>query len=254
MKRLKEKVILVAGAGGIGEGLAKRYAAEGAQVILGDIDLQSAESVVADIRSERGEAIAAYLDGSDPLSVDSVIATCIEMYGGLDGVHINFASLADSNREQGILELPLEIFDQTQNVNVRGYYLCTRAALPALLARGGGSIVYTSSIGAYTGGDSQVAYCMSKAAGHALMRHVATRFGPSGIRANTIAPGLILHAKAEAAISPELLEMCCAKAKIKSRPGRPNDIGALGALLMSDEGSYITGQVICVDGGTTMRP
>ena len=254
MERLKGKVILVAGSGGIGEGLAKRYAAEGAHVVLGDINLPSAESVVADIKKENGESTAVYLDGSDQLSVDSAIATCLEIYGGLDGIHINFASLADSNREQGILELPLEIFDQTQNVNVRGHYLCTRAALPALLARGGGSIVYTSSIGAYTGGDSQVAYCMSKAAGHALMRHVATRYGPSGVRANTIAPGLILHAKAEAEISPELLEMCCAKAKIKSRPGRPNDIGALGALLMSDEGSYITGQVICVDGGTTMRP
>jgi len=254
LKRLSGKVILVAGAGGIGEGLAKRYAAEGAQVILGDINLESAQAVVADIQRENGDAKAVHLDGSSEESVASVIELCEETYGGLDGIHVNFASLADSNREQGILELPLEIYDQTQMVNVRGFYLCTRAALPLLLARGGGSILYTSSIGAYTGGDSQVAYCMSKAAGHALMRHVATRYGPSGVRANTIAPGLILHAKAEAEISPELLEMCCAKAKIKSRPGRPDDIGALAALLMSDEGSYITGQVICVDGGTTMRP
>ena len=253
MRRLEGKVILVAGAGGIGAGLAQRYAAEGANVVLGDINLSSAREVVNLIQQAGSEAIAIHLDGADKQSVDRAVATCVETYGGLDGLHANFASLADSNREQGILELPLEVFDQTQQVNVRGYYLCTRAAMPALLQRGGGAIVYTSSIGAYTGGAAQVAYAMSKAAGHALMRHVAARYGPMGVRANTIAPGLILHAKAEAEISSELLEMCCARACIKSRPGRPDDIASLGALLMSDEGGYITGQVICVDGGTTMR-
>ena len=253
MRRLEGKVILVAGAGGIGAELARRYAAEGAQVVLGDINLSSAEETVGDIAKTGGEALAIYLDGADEQSVNNAIATCVDTYGGLDGLHANFACLADINREHGILELPLEIFDQTQLVNVRGYYLCTRAALPALLKRGSGAIVYTSSIAAYSGGAAQVAYSMSKAAGHALMRHVASRYGAMGIRANTIAPGLILHAKAEAEISRELLDWCCARAAIKSRPGRPNDIASIGALLMSDEGGYITGQVICVDGGTTMR-
>ncbi len=253
MRRLEDKVIFVAGAGGIGAGLAKRYAEEGARVLLGDIDLAAAEQVAGEITASGHDCRSIHLDGSDETSVNAAISFCVDTLGGLDGMHVNFASLADSNREYGILELPLEVYDQTQRVNVRGFYLCTRAALPAMLAGGGGSILYTSSIGAYTGGVAQVAYSMSKAAGHALMRHVASRYGPEGVRANAIAPGLILHPAAEAEISDELLEMCCARASIKSRTGRPTDIAALGALLMSDEGSYITGQVVCVDGGTTMR-
>jgi NAD(P)-dependent dehydrogenase (short-subunit alcohol dehydrogenase family) len=253
MGKLEGKVILVAGAGGIGGALARCYAAEGAQVVLGDINQGSAEEVVSEIENTDGEAIALHLDGSDEQSVDAAISICRKTYGGLDGLHANFASLADSNREHGILELPLEIFDQTQRVNARGFYLCSRAAIRALLERGGGAIVYTSSIGAYTGGAAQVAYSMSKAAGHALMRHVASRYGAMGVRANTIAPGLTLDTEAEAKVSPELVDWCRARACIKSRTGRPSDIAAVGTLLMSDDGSYITGQVICVDGGTTMR-
>ncbi len=252
MKRLEGKVILVAGAGSIGKGLAMHYATEGARVVLGDIDLPSAEQIVSDIVTAGGDATAIRLDGADELSANEAVASCIKIYGGLDGLHANFACLADSNREQGVLELPLDIYDETQRVNARGYYLCTRAALPALI-ESGGAIVYTSSIGAYTSGASQVAYAMSKAAGHALMRHVATRYGPMGVRANTIAPGLILDARREAELPPDLLEWCLARTSLRSRAGRPADIASLGTLLLSDEGSYITGQVICVDGGTTMR-
>ena len=86
------------------------------------------------------------------------------------------------------------------------------------------------------------------------MRHVATRFGPQGVRANTIAPALTLHPRIEALVPPQMIEWARAAAKIKSRVGRPDDIAAMGALLLSDDGSYITGQVISIDGGTTMRP
>ena len=143
MNRLEGKVILVAGAGGIGNGLARRYAAEGAQVVLGDINLASAEEVVNEIKQNGGQALAVHLDGSNEQSVLDVVATCCKTFGGLDGLHANFASLADSNPELGILELPLEIFDEVQRVNARGFYLCTRAALPELIKRDADAMIPT---------------------------------------------------------------------------------------------------------------
>jgi len=254
VKILDGKVILVAGAGGIGTGLATRYAAEGARVVLGDINVASAEIAVSTIKEAGGEAIAIHLDGADEASVSSAVAYCSDTYGGLDGLHANFAFLGDCNPEAGILELPLDVFDETQRVNARGYYLCTRAALPAMIERGGGAIVYTSSAAANASTPAQVAYAMSKAAGQALMRHVATRYGKAGIRANTIAPALTLYPGIENLIPGEMIEWAKAAAAIKSRVGNPGDIAAVGALLLSDQGSYITGQVISIDGGTTMRP
>jgi len=250
---LDGKVILVAGAGGIGTGLAERYAAEGARVVLGDINTQSAEAVVGAIRESGGEAIAIHLDGADEASANAAVATCIETYGGLDGLHANFAYLGDCT-DAGVLELPLEVYDETQRVNARGFFLCTRAALPAMIERGAGSIVYTSSAAADASTPAQSAYAMSKAAGQALMRHVATRYGQAGIRANTIAPALTLHPGIEALVPAQMIEWAQAAAAIKSRVGNPGDIAAMGALLLSDQGSYITGQVISIDGGTTMRP
>ncbi len=233
---LAGKVILVAGAGGIGAGLARRYVAEGARVVLGDINLDAAREVVDKIRREKGDATAIHLDGADEKSAISAVETCRKAYGGLDGLHANFACLADNNPELGILELPLEIYDETQRVNARGFYLCTRAALPLMIERGGGSIVYTSSAAANAKSPAQVAYAMSKAAGQALMRVVATRFGPRGVRANTIAPALTLHSRIEELVSPQMIDWARAAAVIKFRVGRPDDIAAMGALLLSDDG------------------
>ncbi len=253
MDRLKDKVILLAGAGGIGTGLAQRYAEEGAKVVLGDINEDAAKQVVEGIKASGGEALALHLDGSDEASVNAAVEAAVHAYGRIDGLHANFALMADSNPMEGILELPLEVYDETQRINARGFYLCTRAVLPVMIEQGGGSIVYTSSAAAYSGGGAFVAYAMSKAAGQALMRHVATRYGPVGVRANTIAPAMTIHPALEEVLPPAFIEGAKAAACIKSRVGRPEDIAAMAALLMSDEGSYITGQVMCVDGGTIIR-
>jgi NAD(P)-dependent dehydrogenase (short-subunit alcohol dehydrogenase family) len=251
---LEGKTILIAGAGGIGNGLAIRYAAEGAKIVLGDVNLETAEEAVHTISQNGGEAIAITLDGADAQSIANAVAAGRDKYGALDGLHCNFACMTDGNPTIDILGLPLEIYDETMRVNARGFYLCTRAVLPHLIERGGGAILYTSSSGANVGAPAYVSYAMSKAAGQALMRHVAVRFGAQGVRANTLAPALTLHSRIEKLVPPAMTDMAMAAAALKSRVGRPDDLAAMGALLMSDDGSYITGQVISIDGGTTMRP
>jgi len=253
MDRLKGKTILVAGGGGIGGGLARRFAAEGAHVVLGDVALDSAESVVRDIVAAGGSAIATRLDGADEASAKEAVALACEKFGGLDGMHANFANFIEQDDSVGILELPMADFDETMRVNLRGYLVCTRAAVPALLERGGGSVIYTSSPAACKGEPVRLAYAVAKAGVEAIMRHVANRYGAQNIRANCIAPGSTLHERLENELDAATKEWLLGLAIIKSRLGRPEDIAAMAALLMADEGSYITGQVIGVDGGVVMR-
>jgi NAD(P)-dependent dehydrogenase (short-subunit alcohol dehydrogenase family) len=257
VKRLAGKVILVAGGGGLGDELVRHYAREGARVVLGHRHLEAARTVVAEVKAAGGEAAAAYLDGTDEASIAAAVALACETYGGLDGLHANFAALSYARADSDVLETPLDVVEMTLQVNLLGYFLCTRHALPPMLARGAGAVVYTSSIGAHTGEPTQVAYAMSKAGGHALMRHVAAKYGPQGIRANSITPGMIKHAK-WASMPPERVAMLerlgTDRAAIKSGVSGPEHTAALGALLLSDEGAFITGQVLSVDGGVTMRP
>lgn len=249
--RLKDKVIVVAGAGGIGSGLARRYAAEGACVVIGDIEEYGARTLAAEISEAGGTAIGTHLDGGDDASVRALVDLAVSSFGGLDGFHANYASFAEGG-EQSIVDLPLDVYDEVMRVNARGFVLCTRHAVPAMIARGGGSLVYTTSGAAHGGEPVRAAYAMSKAAVHALVRHVAQRFGPQGVRANAIAPGVIAHGRFDEVIPAEMQEMFKQTNALKML-GAPEDIAAAGALLMSDDGRFITAQVISVDGGATMR-
>jgi len=253
MNRLEGKTIIVAGGGGIGGGLARRFAAEGANVVLGDVALDDAESVVREIVANGGSAIATQLDGSDEASANAAVSLACQKFGGLDGIHANFANFIEQDENVGVLELPMADFDETMRVNLRGYVICTRAAVPALLERGGGSVIYTSSPAACKGEPIRLAYAVAKAGVEALMRHVANRYGSKGLRANCIAPGTTVHEGVEARLDDRTKDWLRSLAIIKTRFGRPEDIAAMAALLMADEGSYITGQVIGVDGGVTMR-
>jgi NAD(P)-dependent dehydrogenase (short-subunit alcohol dehydrogenase family) len=252
-ERLKGKVIVVAGAGEIGSALAKRYASEGARVLVGDINETAARRVADEIASRGGEGLGVALDGADEASVGAFFERAVVEFGGIDGVHINFATFADGAGGEDILSLPLATYDEVMRINARGFVLCTRAAVPALLKRGGGSIVYTSSAAAHDGSSVRGAYAMSKAAVNALMRHVARRFGAEGLRANAIAPGVVIYPTIAHHLEGDLAKPYLNNMALRYFAA-PEDMTGLAALLMSDDGRYITGQVISADGGRTMRP
>jgi NAD(P)-dependent dehydrogenase (short-subunit alcohol dehydrogenase family) len=252
---LDNKVVIVAGLGGIGNGLVRRYADEGALLVIGDLDAELALRVAADLDPSGERVRGAWLDGADEDSVVSIVKLAVDTFGRLDGMHVNFTNAADAYLPGGVVELPLEAFDEVMRVNTRGFVICAKHTIPAMVDSGGGSIVFTASIDAYNGASTRVSYAMSEAAELALMRHIARRYGPKGIRANAIAPGLIWHYKFDEQPMPEgIVEQTRARQMIKSRFGEPNDVAALSALLLSDDGSFITGQTISVDGGVTFRP
>ena len=252
---LDDKVVIVAGLGGIGNGLARRYADEGALLVIGDLDGELSSRVAAEVdpSGERVRGVA--LDGADESSVIGIVKLAVDTFGRLDGIHLNFTNAADAYLPGGVVDLPLEAFDEVMRVNTRGFVICVKHAIPPMISSGGGSIVFTASIDAYNGAGTRVSYAMSKAAELALMRHIARKYGPKGIRANAIAPGLIWHYKFDENPMPDgIVDQTRARQMIKSRFGKPDDVAAMGALLLSDDGSFITAQTISIDGGVTFRP
>ena len=251
-ERLNGKIIAVAGAGEIGSALARRYAREGAKVIVGDINETGARSVAEEIAATGCEALGMALDGADEGSVGSFFDRAVAAFGGIDGVHVNFATFVDGAQAADVLTLSMEAYDEVMRINARGFVLCTRRAVPELVRRGGGSIIYTSSAAAHAGDPVRAAYAMSKAAVNALMRSVASRFGPQGVRANAIAPGFVVYPSIAHHLEGDVKAAILGGIALRQFAG-PEDMAGLGALLMSDDGRYITGQVISTDGGMTMR-
>lgn len=253
MQGLTDKVILVAGAAtGLGAAAAQRLSEEGAYVVVGDLNLAGAEKTAAAINEAGGHAIAAQFDISDDGSVKELVSFSVRTFGGLDAVHINAGDMGAVSKDTDIVDIDLEIWDRTIAVNLRGHMLVTRHSIPELLARGGGAIVYTSSIASFTGDPQRPAYSATKAAINSLARHVASRWGREGIRANAITPGLILTDEIREGASPEVLQSLIARSR-STRAGRPTDISSMVAYLMSDDGEWINGQVVNVDGGTVLR-
>ncbi len=250
MRRLEGKVALVAGGrANIGAATALRLAEEGATVVVGAHTAGGAAGVVDRIVASGGRAIGVEFDAVDDLSIKAMVGAAVNTYGGLDTIFVNFADLTLHAQDQDALTVPLEVFDRAIAVNLRGHLLCTRHAIPELLKRGGGSIVYTSSSGAFMGRGVRVSYSVTKHALTALMRHVASRWGKEGIRANVVAPGLVMSQKNRT--HPEKDAVLAITRS--TRLGEPEDIAAMVAMLMSPEGEWINGQIVCVDGGVTMR-
>lgn len=251
MRGLNGKVGIVAGGGrGIGAATVRRLAAEGAAVVIGDIREAEARAVADEINNGGGRALAVAMDITSEQSVGEIVKKAVSAYGGVDFFHANAAGGTEGDIDA--LNCSLEVFDKSVAINMRSYLICTQKALPALLERGGGSIVYTSSGAAFAGAPWQVAYPMTKNGVHALMRHVAARWGKQNIRANVVAPGLVLTEAVREHLTPEYLEEGMKRVN-SPRLGEPDDIAAMVTFLVSDDSQWINGQVFAVNGGSIMR-
>jgi NAD(P)-dependent dehydrogenase (short-subunit alcohol dehydrogenase family) len=242
--------IIAGGARGIGAATARRLAEEGACVVIGDLLVEAALETAEAIVAKGGKAIAVELDGTNAESQAAIVARAIEIYGGLHFYHSNLAGGTEGDIDA--LNCPIEVLDKSFSINTKSHFLATQAALPAMLERGGGAMIYTSS-GAATGGAPwQVAYPMTKNAIHALARHVASKWGKQGIRANVICPGVVLTEAVQQHLDDEYRARAL-KGIPHTRLGEPEDIAAAVTFLASDDGAWVNGQVWHVNGGAQMR-
>ncbi len=251
MRGLADKVAIVAGgARGIGAATARRLAAEGAAVVIGDLLVDEGEAVAAAINADGGRAIAVRLDGTDAASQTAIVEAAVSQFGGLHIYHSNLAG--GTQGDVDALDCPVEVLERSFAINTKSHFLATQAALPVMLAGGGGAMIFTSSGAASGGAPWQVAYPMTKNAIHALARHIASKWGRKGIRANVICPGVVLTE----AVTQHLTEEYTARA-LKALPhtrlGKADDIAAAVAFLASADGEWVNGQVWHVNGGAQMR-
>lgn len=251
MRGLQGKVGVVAGGGrGIGAATARRLAEEGACVVIGDITEAWAIETADAIRVAGGKAIGVHLDGTKAASQRAIVQAAIDEFGGLDFYHSNLAGGTEGDIDA--LHCTEEVLDRSFAINTKSHMFATQAALPVMLERGGGAMIYTSS-GAATGGNPfQVAYPMTKNAIHALVRHVAAKYGKQGIRANGISPGVVMTEAVAQHLTPEYVEATL-KTVPHTRLGKPEDIAAAVAFLASDDGQWVNGQVWHVNGGLIKR-
>ena len=251
MRGLSGKVGIVAGGGrGIGAATAKRLASEGAAVVIGDLMGDWAREVADAIKVSGGKAIGVDLDGTSADSQATIVAAAKAEFGGLDFYHSNLAGGTEGDIDA--LNCPVEVLEKSFAINTKSHFLATQAALPAIIERGGGAMVYTSSGAASGGAPWQVAYPMTKNAIHALARHVAAKYGKQGIRANVICPGLVLTEAVKQHLTDEYVERGL-KAIPHTRLGQPEDIAAAVTFLASEDGAWVNGQVWHVNGGAQMR-
>lgn len=247
--RLKDKaILLIGGATGIGAATAERLAGEGAHVCIADIALEAAQTTAARLG---GKTRAVFIDLANDLSIQAAVAEAVGHLGRLDGVHVNAADLRVIFDDSNALDVDFAVFDRTINVNLKGHLACTRAVLPHLLASGGGAILYTSSTASIAGEPERPSYAMSKSGLNALMRHVASRWGRHAITANCVSPGFVMTPEliASGQVDPAWIAQCIAETR-STRVGTAADIAGVAAMLLSEDGRWINGQVIQVNGGS----
>lgn len=247
MRRFDDRVVLITGAAsGIGRATAERLAAEGALLFCVDVQQEPVTELVGALRANGTTAEARVCDVSDDAQVDATVAACVERFGKLD-VLCNVAGILRFDHAH---EIRTANWNKVMAVNVNGTFFMCRAALPHLLASKG-NIVNVSSTAALSGQPWAAAYSASKGAVLALTRTLAIDYVKQGVRVNAVCPGDIttpihnVFALPEGA-NPKLLRRVMAP----MGRGRPEDVAGVIAMLASDDGAFITGEHVRIDGGT----
>ncbi len=250
--RLKDKVALVTGAGsGFGEGIAKLFAREGAAVVVADINDNSGRTVTGQIEEAGGTALFVHADVTQAADVKAMVEAAIGAYGRLD-ILVNNAGYSHMN--QPMVEVSEEDFDRTYAVNVKAIYLAAREAVPLFRKQGGGCIVNTSSTAALRPRPGLVWYNGSKGAVNTITKAMALELAPDRIRVNAVCPVIGATGMLETFMgqpdTPELRQKFIDTVPM-GRMSRPEDVANAVLFLAADEGEFLTGVCLPVDGGRT---
>ncbi|UZF45941.1 SDR family oxidoreductase [Rhodococcus rhodochrous] len=248
MARFTGRTAIVTGAArGIGEAYARALAAEGANVVIADIDAELGEQVAKQIVADGGIASFTSVDVSDPASAEALAASTVETYGGIDHV-VNNAAIYGGMKLDLLLTVPWDYYKKFMSVNLDGALNVTRAVWP-YMTKNGGSIVNQSSTAAwlYSG-----FYGLAKVGINGLTQQLAVELGGSNIRINAIAPGPI-DTEATRTTTPANMVADMVKQLPLERMGTPDDLVGMCLFLLSDEAAWVTGQIFNVDGGQVIR-
>jgi len=246
--KLKDKVAIVTGAGqGIGRGIALQLAAEGAKVVVSDIT-DMAEDVAKEIKQRKQEAFAIKTDVSNMQQVQAMVKSTLDHYGRLD-ILVNNAGIYP---QKALSEMDEKDWDRVMAINLKGVFNCTKAALLSMQKQGGSIVNLSSIAGSVIGFQSLSHYSASKAGILGFTRAAALELAPQKIRVNAVAPGAIETPTTQQSMTPKLRQQTEQAIPLK-RLGQPEDIAKLVLFLVSDDSSYITGQLIIIDGGWTLQ-
>ncbi|HEX3596790.1 MAG TPA: glucose 1-dehydrogenase [Polyangiaceae bacterium] len=247
---LTGKVALVTGSSrGIGRAIVERLAQHGAKVIVSSRKLDACETVVSAIRERGGDATALTCNIANKEELEQLVSKSRQAYGGIDVLVCNAAVNPHFGASQ---EIPDAAFEKVMNSNIRSNHWLCQMVIPAMAARRDGAVIIVSSIGGLKGSTVLGAYGISKAADMQMARNLAVEWGPSNVRVNTIAPGLVRTDFARALWeNPATYERAVGQYPLR-RIGEPDEIAGAAVLLASRAGSFITGQTLVIDGGSTI--